>query len=527
MNEWWLCQVPDGVADEESSFLLLENGDESVCHDGALTLRNSSSASTSIDLRNPISCYICHKPYTQLHFFYHQLCPDCAAFNYLKRTESADLSGRMCLVTGGRTKIGFRCALKLLRCGASVIVTTRFPVDAASRYTAEKDCPQWMDRLQVYGLDFRDLSRLEAFCCHLEQNYDRLDVIINNAAQTVRRPPAYYAHLLEAERIDFTAPEETTQSDEGPSSISRMKQALRGQHQFSDNFSRTIEGGFRKALTTSSEHGTDGSRADEVTGRILTREAPEIMSSAQMTQLPLIPGEEIQAGEAFPAALTDINGQQIDLRRQNSWTMRLNEVPTVELAEVFAINTIAPTIINSRLKAMLLRRPCTAPDGSDSHSSNKKKGNAGKYSHPDSWKFIVNVSAMEGKFYRYKSDAHPHTNMAKAALNMMTRTSAQDYVKSGIYMTAVDTGWINDEKPIELAMAHEKTHNFQTPLDEVDAAARVLDPVIAPLRAAQDLRDSSSHGIGGTDSSSGSSSGTIIVEPPWGYFLKDYVKTEW
>jgi NAD(P)-dependent dehydrogenase (short-subunit alcohol dehydrogenase family) len=79
-------------------------------------------------------------------------------------------------------------------------------------------------------------------------------------------------------------------------------------------------------------------------------------------------------------------------------------------------------------------------------------------------KFIVNVSAMEGKFYRFKSSNHPHTNMAKASLNMMTRTSAQDYVKSKIYMTAVDTGWINDEKPIELAAQHFKQHAFQTPI---------------------------------------------------------------
>lgn len=120
-----------------------------------------------------------------------------------------------------------------------------------------------------------------------------------------------------------------------------------------------------------------------------------------------------------------------------------------KLLKVFAINSIAPSILNARLKALMER-------------------------NIDDWKFIVNVSAMEGKFYRYKSDKHPHTNMAKAALNMMTRTSAQDYVKSKIYMTAVDTGWINDEKPIDLAMRHMKQHDFQTPIDEIDAAARLV-----------------------------------------------------
>ena len=146
-----------------------------------------------------------------------------------------------------------------------------------------------------------------------------------------------------------------------------------------------------------------------------------------------------------------------------------------------AINAIAPAIINARLKPLLV-------------------------ASPEEHKFIVNVSAMEGKFYRWKSDTHPHTNMAKAALNMMTRTSAQDYVKNGIYMTAVDTGWINDEKPIEQAVQHEDLHNFQTPLDEVDAAARVLDPVIAPILAAS---------LGSAEA------------PPYGVFLKDFFKCEW
>jgi NAD(P)-dependent dehydrogenase (short-subunit alcohol dehydrogenase family) len=159
-------------------------------------------------------------------------------------------------------------------------------------------------------------------------------------------------------------------------------------------------------------------------------------------------------------------------------------VSTVEIAEVLAINTIAPTVINARLKGLMARSGAVAD-----------------------FKFIVNVSAMEGKFYRYKKDTHPHTNMAKAALNMMTRTSAQDYVRSCIYMTAVDTGWINDEAPLDVANAKVKTHNFVTPLDEVDAAARVLDPILQPLADLQ--------------------AGNTEVKPPYGFFLKDFVKCEW
>lgn len=205
----------------------------------------------------------------------------------------------------------------------------------------------------------------------------------------------------------------------------------------------------------------------------------------------------------FPVGHRDVNNQQVDLRNHNSWTMKLDEVPTVELAEVFAINTIAPTILNARLKP-LLKRTKPLPEVS------------GKMN----WKFVVNVSAMEGKFYRYKSSNHPHTNMAKAALNMMTRTSAQDYRQDNIFMTAVDTGWINDEKPIEKAMKHKDKHDFQTPLDEIDAASRVLDPVIGPLRALQDFYRQEE----GT--------GENVVppkdmEPPWGHFIKDYMKSEW
>jgi NAD(P)-dependent dehydrogenase (short-subunit alcohol dehydrogenase family) len=110
---------------------------------------------------------------------------------------------------------------------------------------------------------------------------------------------------------------------------------------------------------------------------------------------------------------------------------------------------------------------------------------------------------VTGKFYRHKNANHPHTNMAKAALNMMTRTSAQDYVKSGIYMTAVDTGWINDENPLEAAARTAEKNNFQTPIDEIDAASRVLDPVMS--------------GVMETDPS----------KRPFGIFLKDYRETEW
>jgi NAD(P)-dependent dehydrogenase (short-subunit alcohol dehydrogenase family) len=210
-------------------------------------------------------------------------------------------------------------------------------------------------------------------------------------------------------------------------------------------------------------------------------------SPAQLSQLKL--ADDDQYTLPVMGAL-DVNGQQIDLRTNNSWRLKLDEVELPELTEVFAINAMAPFILNARLQPLL-------------EKSARGEPSVGTTGHPPSGKaFIVNVSAMEGKFYRHKTPNHPHTNMAKAALNMMTRTVAAELAEThGIYMTAVDTGWINDENPREIAARIAKAHEFQTPIDEVDAAARVLHPVF--------------HGF------------TQNTEPLRGVFLKDYVATEW
>eukprot|EP00466_Bigelowiella_natans_P002958 jgi/Bigna1/35867/e_gw1.11.114.1 len=395
-------------------------------------------------LNSAVLCYTCKRPYTRLHFFYDSLCPKCAELNFTKRHQSADLSGKICLVTGARVKIGFRCTLILLRAGATVIATTRFPKDAARRYAAQDDASKWTDRLHIYGLDFRDSIMVEAFCSYIIQTHQRMDVIINNACQTIRRPRMYYRHLLKIEAAIPTAKEQPFLLQ---SSILESK----------------LTKGHKQHILL---HGAGAS----------SRSGSN--NSKKLGDTDVVVGMK----NLLPVGKLDVNEQQVDLRRKNSWMLRLDEVSTTELSEVFAINAMAPFIINARLKSLMAKDKTV-------------------------FKFIVNVSAMEGKFYRYKSDKHPHTNMAKAALNMMTRTSAQDYMKEGIYMTAVDTGWINDEKPIEKAREHMEKHNFQTPLDEVDAAARVLDPVMAPLLDLQ--------------------AGKENVKPLWGVFLKDYVKTEW
>jgi NAD(P)-dependent dehydrogenase (short-subunit alcohol dehydrogenase family) len=336
-------------------------------------------------LRAERRCYICKQPFRRLHAFYHALCPTCADRNFAARGETADLRGRRAIVTGGRMKIGFETARMLHAAGARVTITTRFPRDAERRF-AEAG----ILGIAVVGLDFRDLRGLYAWLDAELAAGEPLDLLINNAAQTVRRPPAYYAALVAAEQGQLAAPE--------------------------------------------------------------------------ASDLAL-----------FPPGI-DEEGKPLDLRARNSWVLDAADVEPLELVEAHVINAIAPFAIASRLRPLLCA--AAAPD-----------------------RYIVNVSAMEGVFSRYtKTDKHPHTNMAKAALNMMTFTSAPDYAEHGIFMNAVDTGWVTDEDPILLAERKTRDSDFQPPLDIVDGAARICDPFF---------------------------SGLSTGEHAFGKFFKDYKPTQW
>ncbi|MFE3198199.1 SDR family NAD(P)-dependent oxidoreductase [Embleya sp. NPDC059237] len=377
------------------------------------------------------ACYICKQRYREVDAFYHQLCPECAAFNRARRDQRTDLTGRRALLTGGRAKIGMYIALRLLRDGAHTTITTRFPNDAIRRFAAMPDSADWLHRLKIAGIDLRDPAQVVALADSVAAA-GPLDILINNAAQTVRRTPQAYAALAAAEAAPLPA-------GELPEMVS---------------FGHV--GGSGHVLLPGQSRGDD---------QALT---PQALTALALTSGSASPAR-IETGTAI-----DAGGLVPDLDPVNSWVQRVHEVDPVELLEVQLCNVTAPFVLVSRL------RPAMA---------------AAKARR----KYVVNVSAMEGQFSRgYKGPGHPHTNMAKAALNMLTRTSAEEMLSDGILMTAVDTGWITDERPHpqKMRLADE---GFHAPLDLVDGAARVYDPIVRG-EAGEDL---------------------------YGCFLKDYAPAAW
>ncbi|GAA3919616.1 SDR family NAD(P)-dependent oxidoreductase [Actinoplanes auranticolor] len=354
-------------------------------------------------LRRERRCYVCKSAYRAVDADYHLLCPPCAEENRVRRHARCDLSGRTAIVTGGRVKIGFHTALKLLRDGAEVVVTTRFPRDAARRYAAVPDFASWGHRLSVHELDLLDLNATLEFVALAGRRFAGLDILVNNAAQTLYRPEAYHGEVREAETAALSGP------------------------------------------------------------------AARIAITAGDPSVPVATGDPL-----FPAGHRDETGQQLDLRAVNSWVLHDGDVSPHEWLQVHVVNAFAPFLLTSRLRPLLAaaRQP---------------------------QRHVVQVSAMEGSFSRRgKTVRHPHTNMAKASLNMLVRTVAADYVRDGIHMNSVDTGWVTDERP-HPAKVTVREAGFRPPLDVVDGAARVYDPIV--------------RGVRGT--------------PVSGQFLKDYRSVPW
>ena len=380
-------------------------------------------------LASPQNCYVCKKLYTEVHHFYDAMCTECGDLNYAKRFQICDMTGQIALITGSRLKIGYHATLMMLRSGATVIATTRFPADSAIRFAKEEDFKEWGHRLHIYGLDLRHIPSVELFASYVEQKYERMDILINNAAQTVRRPAQFYSHLMENELMPHQE-----HSEEVRQLLSHHQECM-----------TQIEGAANPDAKNQKAMAVSWNGQEAGIG---------IKASAQLSQVPYKFDNTEEAQEIFPEGKLDADLQQVDLRKTNSWRLKLGQIETLEMIEVQLVNSVAPFVLCNRLISLM------------------RKDDTGK-------KHVVNVSAMEGKFHGFtKADRHPHTNMAKAALNMLTHTAASDLAKDGIYMNAVDTGWVTDEDPVDLVQFKQEKHNFQPPLDIVDGAARVCDPFI-------------------------------------------------
>ncbi|MFJ9929425.1 SDR family NAD(P)-dependent oxidoreductase [Streptomyces misionensis] len=386
-------------------------------------------------LQRPRSCYTCKTRYVEVDYFYHQLCPKCAELNRTKRDARADLTGKRALLTGGRAKIGMYIALRLLRDGAHTTITTRFPKDAIRRFKAMEDSADWLHRLEVVGIDLRDPAQAVALAEQVA-GAGPLDILINNATQTVRRLPSAYAALVDGESAPLPAGE------------------LPAHHVIGAFNSGAVDG--IAALPV----GTSGLEAQQVADLAL------VAGNASVARH--LDGTAIDAGGLVP-----------DVVDTNTWVQSIEQISPVELLETQLCNYTAPFILISKLRPAMAEAARKAARGRS---------------------YVVNVSAMEGVFSRgYKGAGHPNTNAAKAAMNMVTRTSAQEmFDTDGILMTSVDTGWITDERPhydkLRLAEA-----GFHAPLDLVDGAARVYDPIV--------------RGEEGED--------------VYGVFLKDYAPGKW
>ncbi|TFC15248.1 SDR family NAD(P)-dependent oxidoreductase [Cryobacterium algoritolerans] len=384
-------------------------------------LRLGTTKASAGELLVARPCYICKERYTLVDAFYHQLCPRCAAMSHAKRDARTDLTGKRALLTGGRAKIGMYIALRLLRDGAHTTITTRFPRDAVRRFSAMPDSSNWLHRLRIVGIDLRDPAQVIGLADSVAEA-GPLDILINNAAQTVRRSPGSYSMLVEAESSPL--PEGSI-----PEIVS---------------FGHTNDAHPTALAASVTSH--------PILAAAAAGSASSVLTADDLTALALAPGssslERLAAGTAI-----DAGGLVPDLHEANSWTANVEDVDPLELLEVQLCNTTAPFLLVSRLRASLA-------------ASGARRT------------YIVNVSAMEGVFGRgYKGPGHPHTNMAKAALNMLTRTSAKEMLSDRILMTSVDTGWITDERPhpTKVRLAEE---GFHAPLDLVDGAARVYDPIV-------------------------------------------------
>lgn len=392
--------------------------------------------------QRPATCYMCRRPLAGSGSGRRGLCRACAELNDSKRLKLPCVDGMHALVTGGRVGIGYATALRLLRGGARVDVVTRFPYDAASRFWREHDSILWRGRrLRIHGLDLRDLVAVERFGRYLAEG-DPPDIVINNAAQTIRRPAAYYRNTADLE---------------GPNGDAIRQASARLVCPYSAHLDRPDRSALRALIGTDDFTPPAAPPAGAVTRimqRMLGLQAPAVptpaAASALLASTPLLPGD-VDSGQWLVADPS--TGESIDLRPSNTWTQTFDEVDMGELIEVHCANALAPFILLKALVPAMER------------SRFPKR-------------FVVNLAAAEGSFRSgHGRGTHPHTNMAKASLNMLTRTLGNWLAEKRIYINSVDPGWVSDQRPFDVAQRAVAEDWLRDVLTADDGAARVTDPI--------------------------------------------------
>ena len=400
------------------------------------------------------TCYICKNKFSpeNIHKFYGNLCTKCGEHNYSYRTLKLDLSGRIAIVTGGRVKIGYYISTKLLSYGCKVIITTRFPKDSLFKYQKDPDYEKWKNNLIIYPIDFRIFESTIKFINYIKENFTHIDILINNAAQTLRRSSSYYKYLL---------PIELKEVDEESS-----KKIIKEDYRLNQNSNLKILDNKQESLNS-----------------LISYEKQKSLDFQEILPLSVITSQIKIMEEKFQPTVTMMGSddQPYDFTGgKNSWNFEFDEIPFQEFTEVQIINAWTPYYLCAKLKPLMEKSP-----------------------FPD--KYIVNVTAAEGIFNHYKRTTHVHTNMAKAALNMFTRTCGKYLKNIGIYMTCVDTGWVSYMDEMNKLVDENEKENFgneftNVPLDELDGAMRVLHPIIEGIQNKNYL---------------------------YGILLKDYAKSVW
>ena len=424
------------------------------------------------------SCYICKQKLglDNINNFYGSLCKKCGDYNYSFREMKLDFTGRIAIVTGGRIKIGYFIVKKLLSYGCKVITTSRFPKDTLFKYKADPEYDLWKDNLIIYPIDFRIIQSTMKFVEYIKKNFDHVDFLINNAAQTVRRTTEYYEYLMpvEVKKLPKEDNKKIINND-----------YLNIQNQLSENFEKEKSKSFESTDFNIVKIDLQKESKKKQIINSLKSLINESNKNDNDTYIPLsVIASQIKIMEEKEQPKICImggEGQPYDfVEGKNSWNFELDEIPLEEFIEVQIINAWTPYYLCAKLKPLMMKSP-----------------------FPD--KYIVNVTAVEGIFNHFKRSTHVHTNMAKAALNMLTRTCGKYLEKCGIYMTCVDTGWVSHMNEMNKIIDNEEKDKSEyematVPLDELDGAMRVLHPIIEGIKNKKYFS---------------------------GILLKDYVKSKW